>query len=186
MKLIIIFGPPAVGKMTVGKALSRLTNLKLFHNHMSIELVRNFFDFGHPQFRKLDKEIRFAIFQEVAKSDVEGLIFTFVWAIDHSTDRDYIDSIIRIFEKEKSEIYFVELKASLSARLERNRGEDRLAEKASKRDLKRSEENLLETEEKYRLNTEAGDLTDLSILKIDNTELSAEVVARKIKEFYQL
>lgn len=186
MKLIIIFGPPAVGKMTVGKALSRLTNLKLFHNHMSIELVHNFFDFGHPQFRKLDKEIRFSIFREVAKSNLDGLIFTFVWAIDQTADRDYIDSIISIFRRENSVIYFVELKASKSERLVRNRGADRLAEKATKRDVKRSEENLLETDKNYRLNTEAGDLTDLSILKIDNTELSAEEVAHKIKNHYQL
>ena len=50
MKLIVIFGPPAVGKMTVGKELSRITKLKLFHNHMSIELVNKFFDFWNTKF----------------------------------------------------------------------------------------------------------------------------------------
>ena len=39
MKLVIIIGPPAVGKMTIGQALEKITDLKLFHNHMSIELV---------------------------------------------------------------------------------------------------------------------------------------------------
>jgi shikimate kinase len=43
MKLIIIFGPQAVGKMTVGQELGKITNLKLFHNHMTIELVSPFF-----------------------------------------------------------------------------------------------------------------------------------------------
>jgi len=76
MKLIIIFGPPAVGKMTVGKELSKITNLKLFHNHMSLELVNNFYDFGTPDFRRLSREIRFSIFRSVAASDLEGLIFT--------------------------------------------------------------------------------------------------------------
>ena len=38
--LVIIFGPPAVGKMTVGSKLSKLTGLKLFHNHMTIEPLR--------------------------------------------------------------------------------------------------------------------------------------------------
>ena len=46
MKLIILFGPPAVGKMTVGQELEKITRLKLFHNHMSLELVNQFFDFG--------------------------------------------------------------------------------------------------------------------------------------------
>ena len=44
MKLIIIFGPPAVGKMTVGYELAKITGLRLFHNHMTIDLVLNFFD----------------------------------------------------------------------------------------------------------------------------------------------
>ena len=39
MKLILIFGPQAVGKMTVGQELATLTGLKLFHNHMTIDLV---------------------------------------------------------------------------------------------------------------------------------------------------
>lgn len=44
-KLIIITGPQAVGKMTVGQELSRMTNFKLFHNHMSIDLVNHFFSY---------------------------------------------------------------------------------------------------------------------------------------------
>ena len=40
--LIMITGPQAVGKMTVGQELAKLTNFKLFHNHMSIDLVNNF------------------------------------------------------------------------------------------------------------------------------------------------
>ncbi|MCH7663235.1 MAG: shikimate kinase, partial [Chloroflexi bacterium] len=43
MKFIILFGPLAVGKMTVGQELEKLTGLKLFHNHLTIELVLPFF-----------------------------------------------------------------------------------------------------------------------------------------------
>ena len=42
-KIVLITGPQAVGKMTVGQELSKITNLKLFHNHMTIDLVSNFF-----------------------------------------------------------------------------------------------------------------------------------------------
>lgn len=44
--LIMITGPQAVGKMTVGQELAKLTNFKLFHNHMSIDLVNNFFSYS--------------------------------------------------------------------------------------------------------------------------------------------
>ena len=35
--LVLILGPHAVGKMTVGQELAKITELRLFHNHMSIE-----------------------------------------------------------------------------------------------------------------------------------------------------
>ena len=54
MKFVIIFGPSAVGKMSVGKALAEKTALKLYYNHMSIEAVRPVFDFGTPEFNPFD------------------------------------------------------------------------------------------------------------------------------------
>jgi len=129
MKLVIIFGPPAVGKMTVGKELSKITNLKLFHNHMSLKLVNNFYDFGTPHFRQLSRKIRFSVFRSVASSDLDGLIFTFVWAVGGQSDIDYVKSIAEIFETNGGEVFYVELRADLSERLERNKGTDRLLAK---------------------------------------------------------
>ena len=45
MTLVIIFGPPAVGKMTVGLELERLTGFRLFHNHMTVDPVIRLFPF---------------------------------------------------------------------------------------------------------------------------------------------
>ena len=39
VKLVLIIGAGAVGKMTVGQELMKITNLRLFHNHMMIEPV---------------------------------------------------------------------------------------------------------------------------------------------------
>ena len=44
MKLIIITGPHAVGKMTVGQELAKITELRLFHHHMSIDVVSGLFE----------------------------------------------------------------------------------------------------------------------------------------------
>jgi len=103
--------------MTVGTELAKLTGLKLFHNHMTIELVLNFFDWQSPQF-KLSNEFRHRIFEEVASSDLDGMIFTYVWALDVESDKHYIDKIVALFTKESAEVYFVELKANLETRLE--------------------------------------------------------------------
>ena len=83
MKLVIICGPHAVGKMTVGQELAKITDLKLFHNHMTIDLVANFFSYGTPQGKRLVRLFRKEIFEEVCKSDMYGLIFTYMWDFDY-------------------------------------------------------------------------------------------------------
>src|ERR1035437_992398 len=105
MKLIVIFGPQAVGKMTVGHELEKITNLKLFHNHMTIELVSNYFSYGTPTGKRLVELFREEIFKEVASSDLDGLIFTYVWYFDSKEDWEYIEKIVKIFRDKGAEIY---------------------------------------------------------------------------------
>ena len=45
MKLVLIIGADAVGKMTIGQELMKITNLRLFHNHMMIEPVIDIFGY---------------------------------------------------------------------------------------------------------------------------------------------
>ena len=90
MKCILILGPPAVGKRAVGEALSKKTGIPLFHNHQSIELILPYFGYGSPAFSRLNRLIRFGIFEEVAQSDLPGLIFTLVWDYDDPQDEAYV------------------------------------------------------------------------------------------------
>ncbi len=186
MNLILIFGPPAVGKMTVGQALSKQTGLKLFHNHMSLELVNQFFDWSTPPFRRLDTAIRFAVFREVAKSNLPGLIFTLMWALDEPEDWDYVEEIAAIFRAEGGEIYFVELKAELEERLKRNRHENRLHHKPSKRDVEASEKRLLGHDATFRMRASPSEFAGRNFISIDNTHLSPEEVASQIQQRFSL
>jgi shikimate kinase len=182
MNFVVIFGPPAVGKMTVGHELSKLTGLKLFHNHLTIDLVLNFFEFGEPPFNRLVGEFRRRVFEEVAASDLSGLIFTFVWAIDLESEREFIDKSCAIFRKRGGVVYFVELEADLPERLKRNETEFRLLQKPPKRDIEKSRANLLAHEEKYRMNTDGDFFYQENYLKINNTNLSPDKAARLIAE----
>ncbi len=186
MKFVLIVGPPAVGKMTVGQALAAITGLRLFHNHLSIELVLRFFDFGTVPFSRMDERIRFAVFEEVAKSDLPGLIFTLVWDFDFPEDADYVDRILDVFRQYNHETYIVELKAQLSERLKRNKHPDRIAEKPSKRDVDHSEKTLRYFESEYRMNSQEGEFPDKPRLIIDNTKLTPVEVAQRIKEYIGL
>jgi len=90
MQFVVIFGPPASGKMTVGLELAKITGFKLLHNHMTIDFIIRFFDFGSPKFVKLNSEFRKRIIEEVASSDLPGLIFTYVWGLEQEADKRFI------------------------------------------------------------------------------------------------
>jgi DNA helicase TIP49 (TBP-interacting protein) len=180
MKFVLIFGPPAVGKMTVAYELAKLTGLKVFHNHMTIDLVLEFFPYGHKKFSRLVSEFRQRIFEEVATSDLAGMIFTYVWAFNLESDQKELDRYTEIFRQQGAEIYYVELEAELNERLERNQSAFRLEKKTSKRDIARSEKNLLDSEEQYKMNSDGNLLPSENYIKINNTNLSAQDTAKRI------
>ena len=69
MKLVLIVGAGAGGKMTVGQELMKITNLRLFHNHMMIEPVIDIFGkFKGDTILKL----REVIFNDFVQSDCDG------------------------------------------------------------------------------------------------------------------
>jgi hypothetical protein len=181
MKFVLLFGPQAVGKMTVGQELEKITELKLFHNHMTIELLAPLFGFS-PEMWKLSNLFREEIFKAIAQSHLEGLIFTYVWAFDQQEDWDYVENICGIFESKGASIYFVELEADMKERLERNRSGNRLEHKPSKRNMEASEAELKSSMQQYRLNSLEGEIKKKNYMRINNTNLSAVEVAEMIKK----
>ncbi|MBQ7889630.1 MAG: AAA family ATPase [Erysipelotrichaceae bacterium] len=182
MKLIFLFGDAAVGKMTVGQELTKITNLKLFHNHMMIEPVLEIFGTFHSE---AIKRLRDVIFEEFAKTQNEGMIFTFMWAFDQPSDWEYVEHVRKLFGS-NTEFYYVELIADQQVRIERNKTENRLNHKASKRDLKASEKRLIEDDKNYRCISNPGEIPFKNYLRIDNTHLAAQTAANLIKETFHL
>ena len=183
MKLVFTIGDAAVGKMTVGQELMKLTKLRLFHNHMSIEPVLEIF--GEYNGEAISR-IRTVVFEEFAKSDNYGMIFTYMWAFDMQSDWDYIDYVKSIFAPYGTEFYYVELVAPKEIRLQRNRTENRLRHKASKRNVEWSDQRINYDDSRYRLESYEGELPFENYIRIDNSNLSAEEAARLIKERFDL
>lgn len=183
MKLVFLIGDAAVGKMTVGQELMKQTGLRLFHNHMMIEPVIEIFGAfnGH-----VTQQLREVIFHEFAKSDNKGLIFTYLWAFDMQSDWDYVAHVSEIFRQQGAEIYYVELIAPQEVRLQRNETANRLAHKASKRDLEASRARLLRDDANYRCVSLPGEIPFENYLRIDNSEISAETAAKMIREHFAL
>ena len=183
MKLLFMIGNAAVGKMTVGQELMKITGLRLFHNHMTIEPVIEIF--GQYNGAAINK-LRQVIFEEFAKTDNYGMIFTYMWAFDQQADWDYVEQIKRIFEPYGTEFYYVELVASRKVRLERNETENRLLQKASKRNVELSNQRLISDDTQYRLESMDGEIPFDNYMKIDNTNLAPEIVAQMVKKQFNL
>ena len=183
MKLLFMIGNAAVGKMTVGQELMKLTGLRLFHNHMTIEPVIEIF--GQYNGKAINR-LRQVVFEEFAKSDCYGMIFTYMWAFDQQADWDYIEYVKSIFEPYNTEFYYVELVAPREIRLERNITENRLQNKASKRDIEVSNQRLINDDTKYRLESFDGEIPFDNYIKIDNSKLPPNVVAKMIQEKFKL
>ena len=185
MKLLFLIGNAAVGKMTVGQELMKITDLRLFHNHMTIEPVIEIFGCYDG---KTVNRLREAVFEEFAVSDNYGMIFTYMWAFDQQADWDYVEHVKDIFRQRNkdAQFYYVELVASKEIRLQRNISENRLKNKKSKNDIEFSNRILLDADEKYRLESYDGEITFDNYIKIDNSDLSPEETARRIKAYFNL
>ena len=179
MKFLLLFGDGAVGKMTVGQSLTKITDFKLFHNHMSIEPVIEIFDGYNKQ---VVSDFRNSVFENFAKTDKFGLIFTYIWAFDHPADWEYVEYVSNIFKKNGGECFYVELVADQKTRLERNKTENRLSHKPSKRNLEVSDNRIIDDDNNHRLVSFDGEINYANYIKIDNTHLSPDEVAKIIKE----
>ncbi|MBO4288963.1 MAG: AAA family ATPase [Lachnospiraceae bacterium] len=182
MKLVFIIGSGAVGKMTVGQELMKLTGLRLFHNHMAIESVIEIFGYYDG---KTILDLREAVFKNFAASSNYGMIFTYMWDFDHQEDWGYVEHVKEIFRPYGTEFYCVELVAPQEIRLIRNATENRIRNKPSKADIEVSNRRLLK-EKEYRLESLPGEIPFENYLRIDNSDLSAEEAARLIRQTFDL
>ena len=108
MKLIVLHGPPATGKLTVARELAALTGYPVFHNHAAVDLLLSVFEFGSPPFVRLRELIWLEVMGEAAAHHVPGLIFTF--APERSVDPDFVSRLTSRIELAGGTVLFVQLK----------------------------------------------------------------------------
>ena len=182
--LVAIFGPPAVGKMTVGQALRDRTGFGLYHNHMVIDLLTPFFEFGSEPFERLATDYRRQFFEEAA-NDRLGIIATWGWRFDQPEDQRAVEHLIEPFVDTGGRVSFVELAAPLELRLRRNRTENR---RANKRTEWATDEALTTSHETYQHNTNDEWLFPWPErhLKIENADIEPAAAAALIQEHFGL
>ena len=176
MKLILLYGPPAVGKLTIAKILTEKTNYKLLHNHLLVNPLAEIFSFDTPTTRLLTREFRLRIFEEAIKNNI-NIIATF--GIAGNNAFGHIDDIISTAEKNNGELCLVQLTADKQTLLERVENASR--KKHGKTLTKEKLENILK-ENLDMLNK----YPKIEHLTINTDEQDSSDAAKAIIKYYNL
>lgn len=172
MKLIILYGPPASGKYTIASALADKTGYKLFHNHLTIDLLKSVFTYGTSEFFKLNQMMRLEVFEEAAKQNIPGIIFTYVY--EKEKDDHFIRAIIERLKPYNAEVTFIQIYCEEKVLLER------VIEESRNKFMKiKSQEGLLKN---LREEDIISSIPFVDSQKIDNTHLSIEKTVEKVLE----
>ena len=177
---IFIIGAPASGKMTIGQELYRKTNATLFYNHQVIDFALEIYQDYTEEMWEFVRGITFSFLGASARNQ-RSVILTDVIDFSNQYQLMYLKQIQDLLDNFHQEILFVELETSLEERIRRNRTENRLRHKPLKRHIEISEREILETAETLQLNSQHQPNELYHYLKINNTNLSAEEVAKQIQ-----
>lgn len=176
MKLIFIYGPPAVGKLTVAKALESLTGIPLADNHSLLNPVAKVFGWDHPERERLGRSFRLEFFQAAARAN-KSMITTFGGGGE--TFDDFIKDVCKVVKAEGGEVVFVRLLAPKEVLFERVRHDSR-ERHAKMRTIEELEEKISRT----------PDICAKALvgehLEMDTSEHLPDHMAKMIKEYYQL
>jgi chloramphenicol 3-O-phosphotransferase len=107
MRLVFLWGLPASGKLTVARELAALTGWKLFHNHLTVDLLLAVFPFGSKEFVQLREEIWLSVFESAAESGMAGLIFTF--NPENTVQQDFLEDASEVVAEHGGRVEFVEM-----------------------------------------------------------------------------
>ena len=173
--LVVIIGPQAVGKMTIGEKLKEKIGYTLMTNHDSIEIALRIFSSNKDAKLKLKSKIREDVFNICLENNI-SIIFTFV--VDFNTNEDilYLNELKNKFEKTGGHFYLIELEADLQTRLDRNKTPHRLECKPSKKNIEWSDKELIDSMNIYRMNSIKDEIKFENYIKINNTNLSPNAV----------
>jgi hypothetical protein len=120
-RLVFLYGPPAVGKLTVARAIAEREPFKVLHNHVTIDPVLEVLPFGTKTFLRVVDGFHRDLVDAAAEEGID-LIYTFVYA---AGEEEHVNAIAGPYEGRGGSAVFVRLLASREVLLQRVLGEDR-------------------------------------------------------------
>src|SRR5437764_559620 len=92
---VLIYGPPAAGKLTVAQAFASEYGFRVLDNHASIDPALRLFNFGTKEFADLMERLRVELLGSAARAGID-VVSTFVFA--HPIDRNHVARLVEASE----------------------------------------------------------------------------------------
>lgn len=121
--MVLIYGPPAAGKLTVANALAQQTGARVFHNHLTIDCTKPVFEFGSDAFWEINVRLRCEVIAAAAREGID-LVHTFVYAV--GPDDEYFRQLVSAAEDNGGSVHLVLLVCRDEVRRERITNESRV------------------------------------------------------------
>jgi hypothetical protein len=114
-QLVFLYGPPAVGKLTVAEELAQRRSFRVLHNHVTIDAVVTVLPFGTEAFWGAVGRLRRDLVAAAAREGID-LVYTYVFA---PGDEPHVDAIAAAYEEAGGTVTFVQLVAPIDELLRR-------------------------------------------------------------------
>ncbi|KHN52186.1 P-loop NTPase family protein [Pectobacterium fontis] len=108
-RLIFLYGPPAVGKLTISRLLAEKTGATLFHNHLTYDLAMAVLppESAFSTLRRFACQLRLYTITLLFAEDKRDLITTFCY--EGSKDDGYIEAIKTLCTEHGVTPFFIQL-----------------------------------------------------------------------------
>jgi len=182
MKLIFIYGPPAVGKTTVGGKLAELTGYRFFFNHLTVPAAKAIFPDAEnlnevPGYRLLLQQLRIDAITAAADADIDTI---FTVAYSGVIDDSFVDQIVDTVTSRNGRVHFVQLTASRDILMERVTSQSRKDLRLGKMTSPDHLRQVLDARDMFMSVKYPG------VLRLNTSELEPDIAAKQITEHCKL
>ena len=107
MRVVILFGLPGVGKLTIANGLAQAHGYRVFHNHLVFDAVEALFPFGTAPFVELRARLWVELLCRAVQERVGKVIFTI--ARDRGVEAAFLCDLVTELSRAGAEVRCIEL-----------------------------------------------------------------------------